>query len=254
MFFVSDYKFLADKLSRKDGTIMLVSTSKKLKDYQSYVVEQITDTTTVEKVVFSQFNWLYAKSGLKSMLEFTTLEFAKYKNGDGNRFEDWIQEYRVLMLGLLKEYQNYHLCDIADEMTARQAAHFNELYVNGATTGELFFKALSWRACGILRDKVRQHNVTRVIKHKHCSDDLYINTNVSEIFRCMTPKEKTFVIRCKEKYHLNQHQTNFIIVCFNCSQVDCYDFTTKLATALSCSPQNIRKLKSKIQAKYNMYK
>lgn len=233
---------------------MLVPISEKLKDYQGYVIEQITDTTTVEKVVFSQFSWLYARSGLKSMLEFITLEFARYKNGDGNRFEDWTQEYRVLMLELLEEYQNYHLCDIADEMTEKQVTHFNELYANGATAGELFFKALSWWACGILRDKVRQHNVTRVIKHKHCSDDLYINTNALEIFRCMTPKEKTFIIKCKEKYHLNQHQTNFIIVCFNCSQVDCYDFTTRLADALSCSTQNIRKLKSKIQAKYNMYK
>lgn len=233
---------------------MLVSTSEKLKNYKNYVIAQITDKSTVEKIVYSQFSWLYARSGLKSMLEFITLEFAKYKNGDGNRFEDWMQEYRVLILELLEEYQEYRLCDICDEMTEKQVAHFNALYANGATAGELFFKALSWWACGIFRDKVRQQNVTRAIKHKHCSDDLFINTNAREIFKAMTSKEKAFIIKCKEKYHLNQHQTNFIIVCFNCSQVDCYDFTTRLANLLGCSTQNIRKLKNKIQTKYNMYK
>ena len=84
---------------------MLLS-SEKLKDYENYVIEQITDKATVEKVVYSQFSWLYARSGLKSMLEFITLEFAKYKNSECNRFEDWIQEYRVLMLDLLTEYRN----------------------------------------------------------------------------------------------------------------------------------------------------
>lgn len=233
---------------------MLVSTSERLKDYENYVIEKITDIATVERVVYSQFSWLYAKSGLKSMLEFVTLEFAKYKNADGNRFEDWLQEYRVLMLELLEEYQGYRLCDIADEMTEKQLTHINELYANGATAGELFFKALSWWACGILRGKIRHHNVTKTTKHKHCSNDLYIDTNALEIFKCMTSKEKAFITQCKEKYHLNQHQTNFVIVCFNCSQVDCYDFTTRLADALNCSTQNIRKLKGKIQTKYNMYK
>lgn len=232
----------------------MVSTSEKLKDYKDFVIKQITDKSTVEKVVYSQFSWLYARSGLKSMLEFISIEFAKYKNSECNRFEDWIQEYRALMLELLEDYSSYSLCDIGNEMTEKQVVHFNELYANGATAGELFFKALSWWACGILRDKVRCHNVTRVIKHKHCSDDLFINTNALEIFKCMTSKEKAFIIKCKEKYHLNQHQTNFIIICFNCSQVDCYDFTTRLASALNCSTQNIRKLKSKIQTKYNMYK
>lgn len=233
---------------------MLVSTSEKLKDYENYVIKQITDIATVEKVVYSQFTWLYSKSGLKSMLEFITLEFAKYKNGDGNRFEDWLQEYRVLMLELLEEYQEYHLCDIGNEMTEKQLAHFDELYANGATAGELFFKALSWWACGILRNRIRRCNVTKTTKHKHCSNDLFIDTDAQRIFSELTVKEQLFIQNVCKQSHLIDSQFDFVVICYNCSQVDCYDFTTELANALHTTTRNIRKTRQTIRNKYEKYK
>ena len=233
---------------------MLVSTSEKMKDYENYVIKQITDRVTVEKIVYSQFSWLYARSGLKSMLEFISIEFAKYKNGECNRFEDWLQEYRVLMLELLEDYSGYSLCDIGNEMTEKQIVHFDELYTNGATAGELFFKALSWWACGILREKIRGNNVTKTLKYQHCSNDLFIETDAKYLFNIMTDKEKSFILGCKKKYHLTENQTEFVIICFNCSEVNCYDFTTRLAEALHVSSRNIRKVRKNIRTRYEKYK
>lgn len=233
---------------------MLVSTSEKLKDYENYVIEQITDKTTVEKVVYSQFSWLYAKSGLKSMLEFITLEFAKYKNGDGNRFEDWVQEYRVLMLDLLSDYQNCSLSNITNKLTDSQLIHFKELESAGTENKVLAFKVLTWWACATLREKIRGNNVTKALKYQHCSNDLFIETDAKYLFSIMTDKEKSFILGCKKKYHLTENQTEFIIICFNCSEINCYDFSTRLAEALNVSSRNVRKIRKNIRTRYEKYK
>ena len=232
---------------------MLLS-SEKVKDYESYVIEQITDKSTVEKIVYSQFSWLYARSGLKSMLEFISIEFAKYKNNECNRFEDWLQEYRVLMLDLLVKYENYTLSNLANELTESQFIHFQEL-ANARTENKiLVFKILTWWACGVLREKIRGNNVTTTLKHQHCSTDLFIETDVGYLFSIMTNKEKSFILECKKKYHLTENQTEFIIVCFNCSEINCYDFTTRLAEALHVSSRSIRKVRKNIRTRYEKYK
>ena len=155
---------------------MLLS-SEKVKDYESYVIEQITDKSTVEKIVYSQFSWLYARSGLKSMLEFISIEFAKYKNNECNRFEDWLQEYRVLMLDLLVKYENYTLSNLANELTESQFIHFQEL-ANARTENKiLVFKILTWWACGVLREKIRGNNVTTTLKHQKYIIFLFWNNN-----------------------------------------------------------------------------
>ena len=241
------------KATERTAKKMLLS-SEKLKDYENYVIEQITDKATVEKVVYSQFSWLYARSGLKSMLEFITLEFAKYKNSECNRFEDWIQEYRVLMLDLLTEYRNCSLSDLVDELTESQCIHFKELETVGIENKVLAFKILTWWACGMLREKIRGNNVTRTLKYQHCSNDLFIETNVKYLFSIMTDKEKSFILSCKKKYHLTEKQTEFVIICFNCSEINCYDFSTRLAEALNVSSRNIRKIRKNIRTRYEKYK
>lgn len=232
----------------------MVSTSEKLKDYENYVIKQITDRATVEKIVYSQFSWLYAKSGLKSMLEFISIEFAKYKNSECNRFEDWIQEYRVLMLDLLTEYRNCFLSDLVGGLTESQCVHFKELESVGTENKVLVFKVLTWLACGVLREKIRGNNVTKTLKYQHCSTDLFIETDAGYLFSIMTDKEKSFILDCKKKYHLTENQTEFVIICFNCSEINCYDFTTRLAEALNVSSRNIRKVRKNIRTRYEKYK
>ena len=256
IFFVSDYiqNFTVAKKKQQRGRQKMLLSSEKLKDYENYVIEQITDETTVEKIVYSQFSWLYAKSGLKSMLEFISVEFAKYKNNDGNRFEDWIQEYRVLMLDLLTEYRNCSLSDLVNELTKSQCIHFKELETAGIENKVLAFKILTWWACGMLREKIRGNNVTRTLKYQHCSNDLFIETNVKYLFSIMTDKEKSFILSCKKKYHLTENQTEFVIICFNCSEINCYDFSTRLAEALNVSSRNIRKIRKNIRTRYEKYR
>lgn len=233
---------------------MLVSTNEKLKDYENYVIEQITDRATVEKIVYSQFSWLYARSGLKSMLEFISIEFAKYKNDECNRFEDWLQEYRVLMLNLLIDYKDCSLSDMINELTDSQFMHFTELESAGTENKVLAFKVLSWWACATLREKIRGNNVTKTLKYQHCSNDLFIETDADYLFSIMPNSEKAFILDCKKKYHLTENQTEFIIICFNCSEINCYDFTTRLAEALNVSSRNIRKVRKNIRTRYAKYK
>lgn len=232
---------------------MLLS-SEKVKDYENYVIEQITNKSTVEKIVYSQFSWLYAKSGLKSMLEFISVEFAKYKNGECNRFEDWIQEYRVLMLDLLIDYEDFNLSDMISELTDSQFIHFEALENTGAENKVLVFKVLTWWACATLREKIRGNNVTKTLKYQHCSDDLFIETDAGYLFSIMTDKEKSFILNCKKKYHLTENQTEFVIICFNCSEINCYDFSTRLAEALNVSSRSVRKVRKNIRTRYEKYK
>ena len=203
----------------------------------------IRDNTVVEYAVYNMFKYLANRNEHKMYLQLINVEYRKFKNGDGNMFEDWIQQFYLELLKTLDNNNHVVLTDyVKTHLSKRQKATVINRLCNGLfeSANDFVFKIVSYDILSVLRSQVRKtRKVEDTYTYSYCDDNAYLKIDPS-LYDLESIQFFNFIC---SKVKINKTKKALLLMLIDNVNSTKYDFINRVSDTNGISPRTLREQK-----------
>lgn len=203
----------------------------------------INDKTVVEYAVYSMFKYLANQNEHKMYVHMINVEYRKFKNGDGNMFEDWTQQFYLELLKTLNNNNHVVLTDYVNQhLSKRQKQCIVNRLCNGLfeSADDFTFKIISYDILSFLRSQVRKtRKVEDNYKLSYCDDLAYLKIN-SSLYDLESIQFFNFIC---SKVKINKTKKDLLLLLIDNINSTKHDFISRAADENNISSRTLREQK-----------
>lgn len=203
----------------------------------------INDKTIVEYAVYSMFKYLANQNEHKIYVRMINVEYRKFKNGDGNMFEDWVQQF---YLELLKTLDNNNGIVLTDYVKAHLSKKQKQCIINRLCSGlfesanDFIFKIVSYDILSVLRSQVRKtRKVEDNYKLSYCDDLAYLKMD-SSLYDLESIQFFNFIC---SKVKINKTKKDLLLLLIDNINSTKHDFISRVSDENNISSRTLREQK-----------
>lgn len=203
----------------------------------------INDKTIVEYAVYSMFKYLANRNEHKMYVHMINVEYRKFKNGNGNMFEDWTQQF---YLELFKTLDNNNNAVLTDYVKAHLSKRQKQCTVNRLCNGffksanDFVFKIISYDILSSLRSQVRKtRKIEDTYKLSYCDDLAYLKIDFS-LYDLESIQFFNFIC---SKVKINKTKKDLLLLLIDNINSNKHDFISRVADENDIPQRTLREQK-----------
>ncbi len=242
--FYNYYDYKVQPLKFSDGESIFNKLIKLIKiDKDNIINYVIKDKTIIEYAIYSMFKYLALKGENKLYLQMINTEYKKYKVGDGNLFEDWMQQFYLELLKTLDSNNSVALVDYVNEhLSKRQKQCIINRVCSGLfeNTNDFVLKIISYNILSVLRSQVRKtRKVEDNYTYSYCDELAYLQIDFS-LYDLESIQFFHFI--CSE-VKINKTKKTLLLMLIDNVNSTKHDFISRVADENNISSRTLREQK-----------
>lgn len=231
-------------LASSDGEKIFSKLTQLIKiDKDSIINYVINDKTIVEYAVYGMFKYLANQNEHKMYVHMINVEYRKFKNGNGNMFEDWIQQFYLELLKTLNDNNSIVLTDyVKMHLSKRQKQCIINRLCNGLfeNVNDFVFKIISYDILAVLRSQVRKtRKVEDTYTYSYCDENAYLKID-SSLYDLESIEFFNFICN---RVKINKTKKDLLLLLIDNINSTKYDFISRVSDENNISPRTLREQK-----------